>query len=202
MQLDATDTTIVALLREDARLSFRELALRAGVSTPTAASRVRALEAMGVLKAYRAVLDGALLGTPAYVLDVEARPAEIATLAAALAAEEGVDEVLQLAGGRVHVRLRLGASALQGLLARLDARPEVARYAVHPVVEAHEAARPATTLDVDVRCHECKGPIHGAGVHKRWAEEGSRDHWFCCRGCSGAYEKRLLATLAAAKKRR
>lgn len=58
VDLDATDQAILALLREDARLSFRELSRRVGVSTPTIAAKVRRLEALGVIKGYRAVLAG------------------------------------------------------------------------------------------------------------------------------------------------
>ncbi|GEM_PF-5087913 len=58
MDLDETDQAILRLLREDARLSFRELARRVGVSTPTVASKVRQMEALGVIRGYRAVLAG------------------------------------------------------------------------------------------------------------------------------------------------
>lgn len=116
MELDATDQAILRLLREDARLSFRELSRQVGVSTPTVAAKVRRLEALGVIQGYRAVLAG----------------------------------------------------------------------------EESAPAAPAPRR-VEVACHECGGPIHGAGVHKTWPADGSRDHWFCCRGCSGAFEARLLA---------
>jgi DNA-binding CsgD family transcriptional regulator len=115
VDLDATDQAILRLLREDARLSFREIARRVGVSTPTVATKVRQLEALGVIQGYRAVLAGE-----------EAEPA--------------------------------------------------------PAPKA-----------VAVACHECKGPIHGAGTRRAWAQDGGRDHWFCCRGCAGAFEARLIA---------
>lgn len=115
MDLDATDQAILALLREDARLSFREISRRIGVSTPTVAAKVRRLEALGVIQGYRAVLAGD-----------DAPPAPVPPRA-------------------------------------------------------------------DVACHECGGPVHGAGVRKAWPEDGSRDHVFCCRNCAGAFEARLLA---------
>ena len=122
MDLDATDQAILRFLREDARLSFRELARRTGVSTPTVAAKVRRLESLGVIQGYRAILAG-------------------------------------------------------------------------------ESEEPASApKKVDVPCHECGGPIHGAGVHKTWEIDGNREHWFCCRGCSGAFEKKLIAMAKGAKR--
>lgn len=116
VDLDAVDQQLLQLLREDARLSYRELSRRVGVSTPTVAAKVRRLEALGVIQGYRAVLAG-------------------------------------------------------------------------------EAETPATAPKrVEVPCHECGGPITGAGIHRTWPQDGERDHWFCCRGCTGAFETRLLAT--------
>ena len=106
------EQAILRLLQEDARLSFRELARRTGVSTPTAAAKVRRLEAMGVIRGYRAVLAG-------------------------------------------------------------------------------DEAAPRPPKAVAMPCHECKGPVLGAGVHKRWDEDGGRDHWFCCRTCAAEFEARL-----------
>src|SRR5581483_12988 len=65
MDLDPVDQALLRLLREDARLSFRELARRTGVSTPTAAAKVRRLEALGVIQGYRAVLAGDEAAAPA-----------------------------------------------------------------------------------------------------------------------------------------
>jgi hypothetical protein len=124
MDLDAVDQAILRLLQEDARLSFRELARRTGVSTPTAAAKVRRLEAMGVIQGYRAVLAG----------------------------------------------------------------------------QEDDAPKPPTA--VAIPCHECDGPIHGAGVHKQWDADGRRDHWFCCRICAGEFEARLLARAKGASKAR
>lgn len=59
------DETSVAVLREllrDARLSFREIARRIGVSSGTVASRVRELEGSGVIKKYTVQLDHERMG--------------------------------------------------------------------------------------------------------------------------------------------
>ena len=60
--LDVTDVALLSELQADARLSFRQLAGRVGLSPPATAERVRRLEASGVLQGYRAVVAPAAIG--------------------------------------------------------------------------------------------------------------------------------------------
>lgn len=60
--LDAIDRRILAALQEEGRLSNVELADRVGLSPSPCLRRVRALEAAGVIRGYRAVLDRGSLG--------------------------------------------------------------------------------------------------------------------------------------------
>lgn len=60
--LDAIDIHLVALLQQDARTTNKELAGKVGLSPSACLRRVRALEARGVLRAYRAVVDPRALG--------------------------------------------------------------------------------------------------------------------------------------------
>jgi DNA-binding Lrp family transcriptional regulator len=55
--LDDIDRRIVALLRERARRSFREVGESVGLSAPAVKRRVDRLEAAGVITGYTAVLD-------------------------------------------------------------------------------------------------------------------------------------------------
>lgn len=56
------DAEIVALLERDGRLSYAELGERIGLSKSPTWTRVRALEASGVITGYRAVVDPAAIG--------------------------------------------------------------------------------------------------------------------------------------------
>jgi DNA-binding Lrp family transcriptional regulator len=60
--MDEIDRQIVALLREGARRSFRQVGEAVGLSAPAVKRRVDRLEAAGVIMGYTAVLDPALLG--------------------------------------------------------------------------------------------------------------------------------------------
>ena len=62
VQLDEVDKAILKELISNARLSFREIAKRIGVSTATVANKVRKMEEKGVIKSYTAVVDAEKLG--------------------------------------------------------------------------------------------------------------------------------------------
>lgn len=191
MQLDRLDMGILRLLREDARLSFRQLAERLGSTTPTVSARVKALEGLGVIRGYHAEVEAGMLGGAAYVLTVRGPPAALDRLARAVASAPGVEEVALLAGGVVHARARLRppAQTLADLHAALAALPDVASYDVAEVIAVPHRARPPPLPDeLDVKCHQCGGPIHGE-PHQR-AFEG-RVHVFCCKGCLTAFGKRV-----------
>lgn len=56
MKLDEVDLLIIALLREDARLSLRDLGSRVNLSAPAVAARLKRLEEAKIIEAYRAVI--------------------------------------------------------------------------------------------------------------------------------------------------
>ena len=64
--MDVLDRELVNALLHNGRLTFRQLASKAGVSVGTALNRVRRLEKTGVIRKYSALVDYDLAG---YVLD-------------------------------------------------------------------------------------------------------------------------------------
>lgn len=57
VMIDTTDRKILNILQENSRLSFRKIAIKAGVSVATALNRVKRLQKEGVIKKYTASLD-------------------------------------------------------------------------------------------------------------------------------------------------
>ncbi len=60
--MDATDETIVALLRENARRSFQDIGRHVHLSAPAVKRRVDRLERDGVLLGYTAIVDPEAFG--------------------------------------------------------------------------------------------------------------------------------------------
>jgi Lrp/AsnC family transcriptional regulator, leucine-responsive regulatory protein len=88
--MDQLDRRIVAILAEDGRTPYREIAERTGVATTTVHQRVRRLTERGVIVGTRVVIDWEAVGLPVTALvSIEApgdRPlAEVAATIADLA---------------------------------------------------------------------------------------------------------------------
>ncbi|OQP87733.1 ArsR family transcriptional regulator [Rhizobium rhizosphaerae] len=61
-ELDAIDLKILRELQEDGRITNVDLAERVGISAPPCLRRVRKLEEAGIIRGYRALLNGPALG--------------------------------------------------------------------------------------------------------------------------------------------
>ena len=66
--MDQIDRQIVALLRDNARMSFNAVGKRVALSAPAVKRRVDRLEADGVLRSYAAVVDAAAMGWRTHAL--------------------------------------------------------------------------------------------------------------------------------------
>lgn len=60
--LDDTDWTILYEMQKDARVTFKELGSRVGLSAPATAERVRKMEDWGIITGYRVEIDRKKVG--------------------------------------------------------------------------------------------------------------------------------------------
>ncbi|SFF28028.1 transcriptional regulator, AsnC family [Streptomyces mirabilis] len=100
--VDAIDLAIIAELERDGRLTNVELAQRVGLTTGPCLRRVQRLEADGVIRGYRAVIDPAAVGRSFEVLidlSLEAQDAEtVERFEQTMAQAEEVIELRRLFG--------------------------------------------------------------------------------------------------------
>jgi Lrp/AsnC family transcriptional regulator, leucine-responsive regulatory protein len=75
--VDKIDLKILGALQQDARLSYRELGRRVGLSAPAAAERVRKLEAAKVISGYRTEVNPVALGYAIDALMTVTYPAQL-----------------------------------------------------------------------------------------------------------------------------
>jgi len=61
-RLDRRDVMILSLLVENSRLSYREIARKTGLSSPTVIKRIQRLEEEGIIKRYTVEIDYSKLG--------------------------------------------------------------------------------------------------------------------------------------------
>ena len=191
MRLDDLDVRIVGLLQQDARLSYRVIAERLGSTTPTVSARVKALEDIGLLRGYRAQLDPTILGGTSYIVTLTVQPSVAADAHARVGAMAGVSTAHLLPGGRIvaHVHLRPPTYAITHLHEAIAPIPGLLTYDAGEVIRGHEQPLPSELpANVEVPCHQCKGPIHGDPVKSKI---GSRTHVFCCRHCLSTFRDRV-----------
>jgi len=100
--MDKLDRAIIAELERDGRISNVDLAARVGLTTGPCLRRVQRLEAAGVIRGYRAIIDPAAMGRGFEVLlDVDLQAQDAATVErfeSTLAAAGEVTELRRLFG--------------------------------------------------------------------------------------------------------
>jgi Lrp/AsnC family transcriptional regulator, leucine-responsive regulatory protein len=98
--LDPTDSEILRILREDGRISWRDLGAAVGLSANAAADRVRRLRSDGVITGFVALIDPAAGGRhlEALVGVTLTRGVDSDAFAVAAARLDPVTEVLHLSG--------------------------------------------------------------------------------------------------------
>ncbi|MCI0504432.1 Lrp/AsnC family transcriptional regulator [Candidatus Micrarchaeota archaeon] len=99
-EIDKTDTAIIGILKDNARLSVRQISKKCGVPSATVHKRMLKLENEGVIERYSAVINKAKLGkeTIAYVL-VRIKPeADYTSMMEQVEKREEVEDMSALAG--------------------------------------------------------------------------------------------------------
>ena len=129
--MDDIDRTLIAVLRQDGRASWAQLARAVGLSGPSVAERVSRLEQSGVITGYHATVDPVALGRSVAALvgihlsDTSDQDA----VTVALSKVEEIEDCWFVAGDESFlVKVRVAdVTALEGTLSRLRRIRGVAR---------------------------------------------------------------------------
>ena len=140
--IDRIDRRIIDELREDARISWRELADRVHLAPSSVADRVRRLEERGLIRGYSAQVDPAAFGRSVRaVIDVGLPPAlDPAVFEAKLTARDEVAFAAYVTGESDYTIVVdcAGAAGLDGFIRWLKAEAGVARteskFVLRPIV--------------------------------------------------------------------
>ena len=99
LELDELDRKILALLSEDSRRSYREIAKHLGVSHANVSGRIKRLEEEGVIKGYTVILDPEVMNLYPLCLRISAGPrADLSEIGREVASLEKVHVVLRVSG--------------------------------------------------------------------------------------------------------
>ncbi|WP_150048446.1 MULTISPECIES: Lrp/AsnC family transcriptional regulator [Methylomonas] len=133
MQLDKYDKHILEILQSDGRISNQDLADRIGLSPSPCLRRVKALEEAGLIRSYRAILDGKALGlslTALIQISMDRHtPERFEAFEAAVAEIPQVLECLLITGQAADYQLKVAVKDLDAyqdlLLKRITGIPGV-----------------------------------------------------------------------------
>lgn len=142
-QLDATDRKILHELVANARIAVAELGRKVGLSKTPVAARIKAMEEIGLITGYRAIISPLKLGL-SHVTYVEVRLSDtrqkaLAQFNAAVRAIPEVEECYMIAGGfdyLIKVRSRDMAEYRRTMGDKISALPHVSATSSYVAMEA------------------------------------------------------------------
>ncbi|MCP8304256.1 MAG: AsnC family transcriptional regulator [archaeon] len=197
--LDSLDIAILRALMEDGRLSYRQVAKRVGVSTPTVEARIRRMKDAGFIKGFAPIFDLTKVeqGVMAILhLRVEAK--DLSEVQESLALKEEVIDVFTTAG-ESNLVAKLMVEGLEDLQRFIEEEvttlPGVSlttTQIVTKVVKEGPSLLLKPELKIRMACDYCGGEIAGR-PHTLRVGEGTR--FFCCNTCLEAYKERYAARL-------
>lgn len=191
MKLDDVDFKILEILQKDARKSLREIAKEVGSSTPTVSSKLNALQELGLVKGYNAIIDVEKLGETSILLMIKCRPSDVDKIVDALRTNDNVRELFILSSSMIQVKATfLHASEINGFLSSLGSIPEIQHYDYHTILNAVKEEQRALVkgeLSKVIECYYCRKPIHDTPVKLKL---DGKDHYLCCETCKREYKKK------------
>ena len=191
MKLDKVDVDILKILQKDGRASFRDIAKKVGVTTPTVSSKVGMYEQMGLIKGFAARLDTDTLGEISIILSAKCKPSDVPMVADELKKLEEVREVYLVGGSWMHAKITLKDTAhLNEFLSKLTQISDIQDYEYKTIirtVKEEPRAFLSEGINAVLSCFYCRKPMHDKPVKIKL---DGKDHFVCCETCAKEYKKK------------
>jgi Lrp/AsnC family transcriptional regulator, leucine-responsive regulatory protein len=202
LRTDPIDRKIIAALMDDGRASFRKVAQRTSLTTPTVSARVARMTKAGLIERFIPVLsvDPIARGISALVT-VRVSSGSPEKLSSSLAKLPEVQDAYLTTGQCVTVKLNLRRpQELQSFLGRAFMEREGAEVISSQIVTrivkeeprasaAHSSSSSSSSFadmtSMDLRCDHCHGEV--ASSRPYTMSVGSSHYYFCCRTCKKEY---------------
>jgi len=185
-ELDRVDARILDILVEDGRRSFREVARRAGVTTPTVQARIKRMMDEGLIRKISPIFDASKFRQGlVFHIYLRVNPAEIDEISHKLEKKPEVRGIF-LTTGENNLTLRIVVDSiedLQGFSETLDREFGVKQNSSQMVVKIFKddqavVLRPG--MGVHLKCETCNGPIPAKPFVLKVA---GHERFFCCPMC-------------------
>ena len=139
MEIDSVDRQILDVLAADARLSYRDIAKRLGVSHASVSARIKKLEDGGVIRGYAAVVDPDAEGLYPLCLRISAKSGyELTEIGKKVSEFPEVHVVMRVSGECELLALTLTGDrqAALDLLAKINRIEGIEKAESHVVLES------------------------------------------------------------------
>ena len=102
--IDETDNRILEIIKDNARLTYREIGEQAGISRVSVKARMDALQKKGIIRGYQTVIDPTKVpGGTKFFLDIECVPDSFEDIAGYLASSRMIRQIYCVSGEcRIH----------------------------------------------------------------------------------------------------
>ena len=192
MKLDKNDIVILKALLEDGRGSFREIARRTSLTTPTVSYHFSRMMKSGFIKKFTPVLDKAMLGeSVSALITLRIKAGSIGSVTKRLSALPEVSGLF-VTTGENNVTLRVSCadpSRLQDLLnvrlPKLFDGDVVSSQLIVSTVKDEQSVNVPNGLNIKLRCDLCREEITSDRPYV--VRVGTAYHYFCCRTCRRSY---------------
>jgi len=197
-ELDDIDSRILGILVEDGRRSFREVARRAGITTPTVQARVKRMMDEGLIRKISPIFDPSKFRHGlVFQLYLKVNPAEVEEVARKLEKRSEVRGIY-LTTGENNLTLRVVADSLEELqrfTETLDRDFGVKQNSSQMVVKIFKddqavVLRPG--MGVHLKCETCNGPIPAKPFVLKVA---GHERFFCCPMCLEKFREKYESRL-------
>lgn len=138
VQREDLDDEIIRLLQLDSRMSYREMAKTLDISHVSVSSRIKAMEAQGMIAGYTAVVNPDARGHYPLCLRISAEPGgDLSEIGGKVADHEEVSVVLRVSGECELLALAVcpGREGAVRLLDEIGAIPGIGKAESHIVLE-------------------------------------------------------------------
>jgi DNA-binding Lrp family transcriptional regulator len=190
--LDDVDARILGILVEDGRRSFREVARRAGVTTPTVQARVKRMMDEGLIRKISPIFDVSKFRHGlVFHLYLRVNPVEVEKIADMLGKNPAVRGIY-LTTGENNLTLRVVVESLDELQRFTEVLGNdfgVKQNSSQMIVKIFKDDQPVLIkpgVGVDLKCETCNGPVSGKPFVLTVA---GKERFFCCQTCLGKFQE-------------
>lgn len=191
MKPDAIDTKILEVLMADGRASFRKIAQRTSLTTPTVSSRLARMTKAGLIKKFVPVLsaDSVSRGVMALVT-LKVSLASAQKIADGIAELREVEAVYMTTGESITLKVTLDtAQDVQSFLAKNLLNRRGVEVTSNQIITSTVKEEPASLLPgslvMNLKCDHCGGDVTSNRPYTFAA--GSSHYYFCCKTCRKDY---------------